>query len=70
MTNEEIFKTFIEDPLLVEKGYIKEEKTGKLKIIEPTDIKLIEVIKIAINSNMNQESENVTARKINQYLNK
>lgn len=70
MTNEDIFKTFLEDPLLIEKGYIKKEMLGKLKIVEQSEIKLIEVIRIAINSNMNQETENVTTRKINQYLNK
>jgi hypothetical protein len=70
MTKEDIYKSFLEDPLLVEKNYISSEKAAKLKMIELTDVKLLEVIKIAINGNVDCESEGVISRKINQYLNK
>lgn len=70
MTKENIFKNFIEDPLLIEKGYIKKEKLDKLKFIDLTSIKLIEVIKMAINGNVDGDSEGIISRKINQYLNK
>lgn len=70
MTKENIFKNFIEDPLLIEKGYIKKEKLDKLKFIDLTNIKLIEVIKMAINGNVDGDSEGIISRKINQYLNK
>lgn len=70
MTKEDIFKNFIDDPLLVEKGYMTKEKIEKLKFIDESDIKLIEVIKMAINGNIDGESEGVISRKINQYLNK
>lgn len=70
MTKENIFKNFIEDPLLIEKGYIKKEKLDKLKFIDLTSIKLIEVVKMAINGNVNGDSEGIISRKINQYLNK
>ena len=70
MTRENIFKTYLEDPLLIEKNYITQEKIDKLKIIEQSGVKLIEVFKLAINGNIDGESEGVTSRKINQYLNK
>jgi len=70
MTKENIFKNFIEDPLLIEKGYIKKEKLDKLKFIDSTSIKLIEVVKMAINGNVDGDSEGIISRKINQYLNK
>ena len=70
MTKENIFKTYLEDPLLNEKNYITQEKIDKLKIIEPSGVKLIEVFKFAINGNIDGETEGVISRKINQYLNK
>ena len=70
MTKENIFKTYLEDPLLIEKNYISKEKIDKVKFIDQTTVKLIEVIKLAINGSVVGESEGVTSRKINQYLNK
>lgn len=70
MTRENIFKTYMEDPLLIEKNYITQEKIDKLKIIEQSGVKLIEVFKLAINGNIDGETEGVISRKINQYLNK
>lgn len=70
MTRETIFKTYLEDPLLIEKNYITQEKIDKLKIIEQSGVKLIEVFKLAINGNIDGETEGVISRKINQYLNK
>ena len=70
MTKEKIFKTYLEDPLLIEKNYISKEKIDKVKFIDQTTVKLIEVIKLAINGSVDGKSEGVTSRKINQYLNK
>jgi hypothetical protein len=70
MTKENIFKNFIEDPLMIEKGYISKEKIEKIKFIDQSGVKLIEVIKMAINGNVDGDSEGVISRKINQYLNK
>jgi hypothetical protein len=69
MTKENIFKNFIEDPLLIEKGYISKEKIEKIKFIDHSGVKLIEVIKMAINGNVDGDSEGVISRRINQYLN-
>jgi hypothetical protein len=70
MTKENIFKIYLEDPLLIERKYLTKEQISKLKIIDQSGVKLIEVIKLAINGNIDGESEGVTSRKINQYLNR
>lgn len=70
MTKEIIYKNFLEDPLLVEKNYITKEKVAKLKLIDSTGVKLLEVIKIAVSDNVDGMSETIISRKINQYLNK
>ncbi|HMX00935.1 MAG TPA: hypothetical protein PKL56_18295 [Cyclobacteriaceae bacterium] len=70
MTKENIYKHFLEDPLLIEKNLITPEKADKLKFGEISGVKLLEVIKIAINGSVDGETEGVISRKINQYLNK
>lgn len=70
MTKDEFYKTYLEDPLLIEKNYISPEKVQELKFHQPTGVKLLEIIKIAVNANIDGESENVITRRINQSLNK
>ncbi len=69
MTKENIFKNFIEDPLLIENGYLDKNKVQKLKFIDQSGEKLIEVIKLAINCTVDDYGESVAARKINKLLN-
>ena len=69
MTKETIYKSFLEDPLLIEKKLITQDKIEKLKLIDPTGVKLLDVIKIAING-LDTDTEGVIVRKITQYLNK
>lgn len=70
MTKETIFKFFLNDPLLIEKSYLTEEQRNSLRFIDPCEVKILRVIKMAIIDNVNGESPTVTSRKINQYLNK
>lgn len=70
MTKENIFKNYLEDPLIEEKKYLTRENATNLRFIDQSGVKLIEVIKFAINGNVDGESEGVTSRKINQYLNR
>jgi hypothetical protein len=69
MTKENIFKNFLDDPILLEKNYITKEKINTLKYSEHSGIKLIEVIKIAIDCTVDDYGESVAARKINKFLN-
>jgi hypothetical protein len=70
MTKENIFKTYLEDSLFTEKKYLTQGQIDKLKFIDQSGVKIIEVIKMAITGNVDGESEGVISRKINQYLNK
>lgn len=70
MTKENIFKSFLEDPIFLENKHLTKEQIQKFKFIEPTNDKLIEVIKIAISGTVDGESEGVISRRINQFLNK
>ena len=70
MTKENIYKSYLEDPLLVQKKHISQDMVANLTFIKPTNVKLLEIIKIAISGIIDGESETVVARKINQNLNK
>jgi hypothetical protein len=70
MTKENIFKTFLEDPIFLEKKHLTKEQINKIKFIETTNDKLIEVIKIAVSGNVDGETEGNISRRINQFLNK
>jgi hypothetical protein len=70
MTKETIFKFFLNDPLLIEKDYLTEEQRDSLKFIDVSEVKLLQVIKMAIIADVAGESVSVISRKINQYLNK
>lgn len=69
MTKENIFKNFIEDPLLIEKGYILKENIERFKFVDQSKIKLIEVIKIAIDCSVDELGDSIASRKINKFLN-
>lgn len=70
MIQEDIFKSFLEDPLLIEKKYITPELIKSIRIIDRTECKILQVIRIAIRDNVDGETIIATARKINQHLNK
>jgi hypothetical protein len=69
MTKENIFKNFMEDSSLIEKGYISKERLSQLKFIDQSGVKLIEVIKMAIECSVDEYGESIATRKINKYLN-
>lgn len=69
MTKENIFKNFINDPLILERNYLTKEKIDKLKFIDQSGVKLIEVIKMAIDCTVDEFGESVASRKINKFLN-
>ena len=70
MTKENIFKSFLEDPLLLEKKYINKENAEKLKFFEQSNVKILEVIKLAINGSVDGEPLSTVTNKIVKYFNK
>lgn len=69
MTKELVFQFFLNDPLLIEKKYLTEEQKNSFRFIDPTEVKLLKVIKMTINADFAGESVSAISRKINQYLN-
>ncbi|AYQ35503.1 hypothetical protein [Runella sp. SP2] len=70
MTKEDILRTFLEDELFVEKKYLKDEEAKKFRWSQLHGNNLIDVIKVAIEGELQKESANVTEKKINTLLNR
>ncbi len=70
MTREQILKAYLEDELLVEKGYLKEGKGAESKWSDQRNNKMVDVIKFAIEGVINGDSQTIMTRKINQFLDK
>lgn len=70
MTKEEILRTYLEDEVLVERGYLKEGEGENSKWMDHRNNKMVEVIKFAIDGVINGDSQAVMTRKINQFLEK
>ncbi len=68
MTQKEIIDSFLEDPIIEEKT--KNEEIKKKILSLDTGIKVLEVLKIAVNGQINEDAQNLIARRMNQYLNK
>jgi hypothetical protein len=69
MTREEILKSFLADDLFLKKGYLKEGEADALKWSSIPNNKIFQVIEIAIEGDVSNESPNITEKKINQLLN-
>ena len=70
MTKEDILRAYLEDDLFVENNYLKIGEAQKYKWSAYTENNLVEIIKIAIDGGLINESPNVTERKINTFLNR
>lgn len=66
---EEMLRSYLADELFTEKGYLKAGEAETFKWTDKRSIKLIEVLKLAIEGDSNNESERVSERRINQLLN-
>lgn len=70
MSKEELLKEFLLDDLVEQKGYMTKEEVAKLKFINHSDSKLINVLKTAILGKNEGDSVDTMVRKLNQILNK
>jgi len=70
MTREKILRAYMEDELLVKKGYLKEGEGAEAKWHEHRNKKIVEVIKFAVEGVINGDSQTMMTRKINQFLDK
>jgi len=69
MTREEILQSFLADELFSESNYLARSEASKFRWATNSPIKLIEVLKVAIDGEISGESQAITERKINTYLN-
>ena len=70
MTKEEILRSYLEDDLFLEQEYLLQGEALKYKWSTHSDNNLIQVLKLAIEGEISNESPNVTEKKINTLLNR
>jgi hypothetical protein len=70
MTKEEILRSYLEDDLFLEQKYLSIGEAKKYKWSLQNDNYLIQVLKLAIEGEVSNESPNVTEKKINTLLNR
>lgn len=68
MTREQLLQAFLEDEGLIEKGYLIEGQAKDAKWSELRNIKMVDVVKFAIEGVLKGENQAVMTRKINQFL--
>ena len=70
MTREQILRAYLDDDLLVEKGYLKESEGVGARWSDLRNNKMVDVVKFAIEGVINGDSQSIMTRKINQFLDK
>lgn len=68
MTQEELLKEFMSDPLILEKGYLKPEQIATLRWRDD-NVKIVELFKLAIQQHKDGRSTTQISRNLNQKLN-
>ncbi len=60
---------YLKDPLLLEKGYLKEEDLQQIKLGKiPLSNKMLQLIKVVVMSKFQDESEIKTTREVNKIF--
>lgn len=70
MSKEELLREFLLDNLVEEKGYMTKEEVLNLNFIDHSNLKIINVVKMAILGKNEGDSVDTMVRKLNQLLNK
>lgn len=70
MNREQILRAYLEDDMLVTKGYLKEGEGANAKWLDTKHNKLTQVLKHAIEGVASGESQTLLTRKVNQLLDK
>jgi hypothetical protein len=69
ITKEQVIREFLNDPLMVEKGYITEGSAEKVKLNTPSQSKMIELVKLLISSKFDEVPDIKITRDVNALLN-
>ena len=70
MNKEELLREFLLDDIVEEHGHMTKEEVKKLKFIDHSESKLVEILKIAILGKGNGENIDTMVRKLNKFMNK
>lgn len=68
MNREQLFKAFLEDDLLKERGYLKDSAAVDPKWSDFPNEKICSIIRVAIEGVLRDDSQAVLTRKINLFL--
>lgn len=70
MTKEEILRSFLSDDLFIREGYLKVGEAEKYRWVTSSNNNLIDILKLTIEGEVANESENIIEKKINSLLNR
>lgn len=70
MNKEELLRMFLEDELIVSKGYLKDGESKQFKWMDNPDSKFISTLRIAITGDSDGDTKNIIERRINQLFNR
>lgn len=70
MNRKQILQAFLDDDLIVERGYLTKEQVKSFKLTDHYSNKMIEIINMAIDGVQNGDSQSQLTRKVNKHLDK
>ena len=68
MTNEELLKIYLKDPVFIDNEYISEEEVENFDWNDKRKIPIVEALKIIIRESANDTGDRTSVRLVNQYL--
>ncbi len=68
MTNEELLKIYLKDPVFIENEYVSKEEVENFDWNDKRKIPIVESLKIIVRESAKDTGERTTVRLINQYL--
>ncbi|MEX2477186.1 MAG: hypothetical protein WD357_02040 [Gracilimonas sp.] len=68
MTREQLLRTYLEDDVFTEKGYLEESEAQEFEWADKRQILIIEVLKTIIKGELSGEGEQTTTRKANKLI--
>lgn len=70
MNRQQILQAFLDDELIVERGYLSKDQVESFKLTDHRSNKMIEIINMAIEGVQNGDSQSQLTRKVNKHLDK
>ncbi len=68
MTNEELLKIYLIDPVLIDNDYVSKEEVENFDWNDKRKIPIVESLKIIIRETAKNTGDRTTVRLVNQYL--